>query len=312
MGRITAFSREFHVYKPVMPEGDTLYRAAETLRKALLGKQVRSFESSVPEVAQVANRVRITGRVVSSVEARGKHLLITLSEAPPGDEEATGTERADSDYVLHTHMRMNGSWHLYRPEERWQKPARLAVVTIHTEDFVAPCFSAPVVELLSARQAERHPDLSALGPDAMTESFDAAEARARMRRRGDAEIGVALLNQRVMAGVGNVYKSEVMFVKGVSPFARVADLSDEVLDGLIAESHRLMRLNDRRGGRRTRFTLNAREKLWVYGRSGEPCYRCGETIRMRRQGLDARSTYYCPGCQEARTASEDAAPSDDS
>jgi endonuclease VIII len=263
-----------------MPEGDTIYRAAATLRRALLGKTVTRFETSVDSVAAVDAQTPVAGRTVDTVEARGKHLLITFG-----------------DLVLHTHMRMTGSWHIYRPGEPWQKPAHQAHVTIYTDEFVAPCFTAPVVELLTARQAARHPDLTALGPDAITEEFDASEARARMRQRPEVEIGVALLNQRVMAGVGNVYKSEVLFLKRVSPFHKVGELSDETLDALIAESHRLLRLNTTGGRRRTRFGLSERDRLWVYGRSGEPCRQCGTRIQMRRQGLDARSTYYCPVCQ---------------
>jgi endonuclease-8 len=192
---------------------------------------------------------------------------------------------------------MTGSWHLYRPGERWQKPSHRAVVVIETPDFVAPCFSAPVVELLTEWQAKRHPDLVELGPDAITQEFDPEEAKRRMRRRPDVEIGVALLDQRAMAGVGNVFKSEVLFLKRVSPFLKVGELPDEVLESVIQEARRLLLLNRERGSRRTHFGLDERERLWVYGRSGEPCRVCGQTLRMRRQGLDARSTYYCPECQ---------------
>jgi endonuclease-8 len=193
---------------------------------------------------------------------------------------------------------MTGSWHVYRPGERWQKPERYAKVVIHTDAFVAPCFSAPVVELLTEWQLQRHTDLQELGPDAMTAEFDAEEATQRILRRPDVEIGVALMNQRLMAGVGNVYKSEVLFMLRVSPFAKVKDLGEEVVEQLVAESNRFLRLNQDRGSRRTVFGLSDRDRLWAYGRSGEPCRVCGETIRMRRQGLDARSTYYCPHCQQ--------------
>lgn len=274
-----------------MPEGDTIYRTAATLRKALLDRSVTRFETTLAVVAAVAERTPVAGRSVAEVEARGKHLLIHFRiQAAP--------ENADADLVLHTHMRMTGSWHIYRPGERWQKAERLAVVTIHTPEFVAPCFSAPVVELLTARQAEQHPELVSLGPDAITNEFDAAEAFRRLRARPETEIGVALLNQRLMSGVGNVYKSEVLFVRRVSPFREVAELDDEVLGGLISESHRLLRLNRGGGIRRTHFDLNDRNRLWVYGRTGQPCRVCGTRIRMRRQGADARSTYFCPACQD--------------
>lgn len=286
-----------------MPEGDTLYRAATTLRKALLGRTVTQFESSVPGVSVVDDRTPVAGRVISAVEARGKHLLITLSAPPPATRsEATDAQPVESpatlpDLVLHTHLRMTGSWHLYRPGERWQKPERYAKVVIHTDEFVAPCFSAPVVELLTEWQAQRHTDLQELGPDAMTVEFDAEEAKQRILRRPELEIGVALMNQRLMAGVGNVYKSEVLFMLRVSPFAKVGELGEARVEQLVAESHRLLRLNENRGSRRTVFGLSERDRLWAYGRSGEPCRVCGTTIRMRRQGLDGRSTYYCPHCQ---------------
>lgn len=283
-----------------MPEGDTLYRTAVTLRKALAGRTVTRFESSVPGVSVVDDRTPVAGRVVSKVEARGKHLLITFSlpAQTPAEPQTTGAPEAATDLILHTHLRMTGSWHVYRPGERWQKPERYAKVVIHTEAFVVPCFSAPVVELLTAWQLQRHADLQELGPDAMTAEFDAEEAKQRILRRPEVEIGVALMNQRLMAGVGNVYKSEVLFLLRVSPFARVAELGPEVIEQLVAESHRLLRLNQDRGSRRTLFNLSERDRLWVYGRSGEPCRVCGTPIRMRRQGLDARSTYYCPSCQQ--------------
>ena len=282
-----------------MPEGDTLYRAATMLRKALLGKTLTRFETSLDTVARVDEDTPVAGRTVAAIEARGKHLLITLA-APDGDAAAqSATSSRRQPLVLHTHLRMTGSWHIYRPGEAWQKPARYAKVVLHTADFVVPCFSAPVVELLTERQAQRHPQLVELGPDAITEEFDADEALARMRRRPEVEIAVALLDQRLLAGVGNVYKSEVLFIRRVSPFARVGELSEESLLGLIAESHRLLCLNRERGSRRTVFGLSERDRLWVYGRSGEPCRVCGEPVRMRRQGFEARSTYFCPHCQSA-------------
>lgn len=308
-----------------MPEGDTLYRTAVVLRKALLDREITRFETSVEAVAAVDARTPVAGRTVTAIEARGKHLLISLGENVKSNAPAGGGEEAESQgstpnvepprghptpnaegptpgaqrstLVLHTHLRMTGSWHVYRPGERWQKPERYAKVVLHTDAFVAPCFSAPVVELLTEWQARRHSDLVTLGPDAIAEDFDPEEARRRMRRRPEVPIGVALLDQRAMAGVGNVYKSEVLFLKQTSPFLKVEELEDETLDALIAESHRLLRLNRSGGSRRTSFGLNERERLWVYGRSGEPCRVCGATIRMRRQGMDARSTYYCPRCQ---------------
>lgn len=272
-----------------MPEGDTLFRTATTLRKALLDRKVTRFETSLPTVATTDENYRAAGRVITRVEAKGKHLLITFG---PGE----GAARA-MPLVLHTHLRMTGSWHIYRPGEAWQKPAHRAVAVIHTEEWIAPCFSAPIVELLTEARANRLKSVVELGPDAITEEFDAEEAFRRMRGFPDQPIGVAIMNQRLLAGVGNVYKSEVLFLRRMSPFVQVRDLPDADLQALIAESHRLLMLNRERGERQTHFGLDQRAKLWAYGRSGDPCRVCGQKIRMRRQGIDARSTYYCPLCQ---------------
>lgn len=294
-----------------MPEGDTLYRTAVTLRKALQGRVVTRFDTSVETVAVVDRNFPVAGRTLSAIEARGKHLLITFTPsegaaAPPTEQSeitipSVGTpdlqQPGSPVLVLHTHLRMTGSWHIYRPNERWQKPERYAKVVLYTDAFVAPCFSAPVVELLTERQASRHPDLVELGPDAMTDRFDPEEAFTRLRRHAGVPIGVALMNQRLMAGVGNVYKSEILFTQRVSPFAPVRDLEDACLRALVAEASRLLRLNRGRTVRRTVFGLSEHDRLWVYGRSGQPCRLCGETVRMRRQGTDARSTYFCPRCQ---------------
>jgi endonuclease-8 len=288
-----------------MPEGDTIYRTAETLRRALGGKPVTRFETAVPGAAAVARRDRVEGRLVQAVESRGKHLLMVLRReeaepplgAPVPTATAVGLALHASDLVLHTHLGMDGAWHIYRPHERWRKAPHLAVVVVGVPDMVAACFAAPVVELLTAREVARHPLLASLGPDAITLDFDAAEARRRMLAEPDLEIGVALMNQRAMAGVGNVFKSEVLFLRRVSPFVRVAELPPEALDALIAESHRLLRLNRDGRMRRTRSALDPDARLWVYGRSRLPCRVCGTRIQMRRQGPDARSTYFCPRCQ---------------
>lgn len=245
----------------------------------------------------------VLGRVVHAIEARGKNLLIVFRQ--PGDDgeairssDSLNLDLFDTDLVLHSHLRMTGSWHIYRHGEAWQKPERYAKVAIETATFVVVCFSAPLVELLSAREAARHPQLAALGPDAMTSQFDPTAAQARIRQRPDVPIGVAIMSQSAMAGVGNEFKSEIFFIRRVDPFALVGDLSDDILDGLILESHKLLQLNEHSNSRRTRFALNSRERGWVYGRAGEPCRVCGERIRVRRQGMDGRTTYYCPECQK--------------
>jgi endonuclease-8 len=264
-----------------MPEGDTILRAARTLHQALAGRTVTRFTSTLPRVAGGARHHRIEGREVSAVEARGKHLIVRFAGGP----------------ALHTHMRMTGSWHLYRVGSRWQKSASQARAVIEAGDRVAVCFAAPVVEWLTPGQEAAHEPLRTLGPDVLADDFAAAAARANLRATAGREVGEALLEQRALAGIGNVYKSETLFLCGVSPFAPVASLDDAALDRVIATARRLMRASvAATGGRRTRDTLGA-DRLWVYRRSGRPCLRCGETIRMRRQGEQGRSTYWCPRCQ---------------
>jgi endonuclease-8 len=186
---------------------------------------------------------------------------------------------------------------VYQAGVPWKKPARFAKVVLRVDGVAAPCFSAPVVELLTAREVARHPALTRLGPDAIAEAFDADEVRARMKARPDLTIAEGLLLQQALAGVGNVFKSEILFLERVNPFTRIGDLSDEVLDRLIAQSRRLLLFNRRPGFRQTRATLDPEGRIWVYRRSGRLCYECSTPIQVRRQGEDARSTYYCPRCQ---------------
>ena len=267
-----------------MPEGDTIFRAAAGLRKALGGKVVTGFRSDVATVAPRATAV--VGRTVGSIDAYGKHLLVRFTAAD-GD-----------DLVLHSHMQMDGSWHIYRTGERWWRGPSHARAVIETADFVAPCFDAPTVELLTERELARHPWMRSLGPDVMAEDFDEGAALARLRARADAPIGVAIVDQRAFAGVGNVYKSEVLFIQRVSPFAAVGELSDEVLRGIITESRTQLRAN-RTGAwpRTTRPSARRGEELWVYGRAGRACRACGVAVTLRRQGDAGRATYYCPSCQ---------------
>ncbi len=234
----------------------------------------RSAVAAVDEAA-------LAGRTVEAVESRGKNLLIRL----------------DDGRVLHTHMRMTGSWHVYRPGERWQRPARQARVVLETARYVAVCFSAPVVELLTPGGERRHPALSRLGPDVLSTGFDRDEARRRLRARGELPVGEAILAQDALAGIGNIYKSETLFLCGADPFRRIRELSDAELDRIVERARVLMSANLGAGPRSTRGGAGGSPRLWVYRRSGRPCRRCGTTIRMRRQGTDARSTYWCPRCQ---------------
>jgi endonuclease-8 len=270
-----------------VPEGDTIHRTAARLARALAGKKVVRFESTVPELA----RARVEGCVVTAVEARGKHLAV----------------RFDDGHVLLSHMRMTGSWHLYRPHEKWWQPAHLARVVIGVgpekgdDPLLAVCFAAPVVRLVREEQAER--ELATLGPDVVAERFapDVAVAEAITRLRaggGDRPIGVAIMDQRALAGVGNVYKSEVLFAERVSPLAPVASLDDRVLAAIVARARALMRRNLRADqGMRTTTRGLSGDRHAVYRRQGLPCPRCGAPIARIVQGDLRRSTYYCPRCQ---------------
>jgi endonuclease-8 len=273
-----------------MPEGDTIFRAAQALHRALAGHTVTRFESVYPALTRVAEDRPVVGRTVESVSARGKHLLIAFS----------------GDLVLRTHMRMNGSWHLYRPGIRWQRPARDMRVLLATADAVAVGFNVPVAELLTTRDLARHKELSALGPDLLAAAFDRTEVVRRMRGRGRDAIGDVLLNQRVVAGVGNVFKSEILFLGGIDPFTAVSALGDVDLERLADIARQQLAANVLTSsqtlspsvGRRTTRSLDPNKKLWVYGRGGKPCRRCGTTIQAKKTGLDARLTYWCPHCQK--------------
>ena len=275
-----------------MPEGDTIFRAARTLDRALAGKPVVRFESVLPALSRIHDDHPVTGRTVERVRSIGKHLLMQFS----------------GDLTLRSHMRMNGSWHIYRPGETWHRSRLDMRVVVAVEDFVAVGFNIPVAEFLMGREVERHDELRRLGPDLLGETFDSDAAVARARERPAMEIGDALLNQRVMAGVGNVYKSEVLFARGVNPFRAVASLTDEELQGLVETARRLLLANvgaglspmtTYTGHRRTTRRDDPSERLHVYGRARLPCRRCGNAIEVRAQGPDARLTYWCPGCQKA-------------
>lgn len=267
-----------------MPEGDTIWRTAQTLHATLAGRTLAAFASVLPAVEAAAARLQLVGRVVESVEARGKHLLVHFAGGP----------------ALHTHLGMHGGWYVYRAGNP-RAAGRGARARLATAEAVALCFGAPLVELLSATELAEHTGLARLGPDLLDPSFDAATARERLRRVGDEPIGVALLDQTALAGIGNVYKSETLFLCGVDPRRRVADLDAATLDALIAMAASLLRRNLGPDMRRTTPTP-ARERLWVYERAGEPCRRCGTpVIRIIQGGPHTarlpRATWLCPTCQ---------------
>jgi endonuclease-8 len=263
-----------------MPEGDTIAQSARTLASVLVGRTVTGFRSVVTGVQVRAAALSVVRSEVTAVESRGKHLLIHFSGGA----------------VLRTHMRMTGSWHLYRVGSRWQKPHHQARVIVEAGDVLAVCFSAPEVEVLSAGEAAAHAGLGRLGPDLLAAEFDEAAALTRLRAAGEQPIADALLDQSIVAGIGNVYKSEVLFIERVSPFAPVASLDDDTLQRLLLTARRQLQRNVGSDRRRTTDDRQ-RSALWVYERAGQPCARCGTPIRRILQGQHARSTYWCPRCQ---------------
>ncbi len=276
-----------------MPEGDTIYRAARTLQTALAGQVVTRFETGLAQLASLDRDEPIAGRTVDHVAAVGKHLLMTLSGG----------------LVLRTHMRMNGSWHIYRPGERWQMPPRAMRILVGTADWVAVAFNVYVAEFVRADQMHRHRPVATLGPDLLGD-FDAAQALQRVRQGPARALHDVLLDQRVIAGIGNVYKSEILFLSLQHPDTATSHVSDEEWLALMELARRLLRANvaessgqaieTYRGLRRTTGRMNAEERLWVYSRGGQPCRKCGTAIASRKDGDNARVTYWCPACQPLR------------
>jgi endonuclease-8 len=271
-----------------MPEGDTIYRTATVLRRVLLGGVVRrALAQPGPGLARVPDLSVLVGSTVDAVESRGKHLLIGFSDGR----------------WLRTHLRMRGSWHRYRPGEPWRLPNRRAVCVLETDSAVAVCFDAPVLELLSEAELERHDLLRALGPDLLAPEPDFDEAMRRLRERSSMPIGEALLDQRVAAGIGNAIKSEALFMERTDPWAPVSAFSDAELRAVLLRASRLLAANTGGGRRVTTAVARPGESVWVYRRTGRPCRRCGTLIQARRQGEDARTTYWCHHCQPGRSRS---------
>ena len=275
-----------------MPEGDTIFRTARALGRALNGKPITVFRSTFPLLTRFNDDTPLAGQLVESVESRGKWLLIHFSGG--------GT--------LATHMLMSGSWHIYRPGERWQLSRIHMRIVIENSDYLAVGFRVPVARMHTAQSLARDPKIPPPALDVLSPEFDTATAARRILAHSNEEIGDVLLHQEVLAGVGNVFKSEVCFVTGINPFCKVAALGREQVAALIAAARKLVAANVLEdsgdsivtyGGRKRRTTHESDPgaSLWVYGRKSEPCRRCGEPIRRRIQGPDARVTFWCPGCQ---------------
>jgi len=280
-----------------VPEGDTIYRSARALGRALVGKPITRFATEYAQIARANDDLPFVGQILERIEARGKWLLIFLS----GIGEAGGQ-------ILATHMLMSGSWHIYRPGERWQEPRSNARIVLETDDFVAVAFRVPVAKVYTAESLARETKIPPAASDVLKPDFDGAAAVERLRSFADEEIAHVLLRQSVLAGVGNVFKSEICFLEGISPFAPVHSLPVGKLESVVATARRLLAANvlEDSGNqivtfqgrkRRTTRSANPGESLWVYGRKNEPCRRCGTLIQRCLQGPNARSTYWCPVCQ---------------
>jgi endonuclease-8 len=275
-----------------VPEGDTIWRAARTLQRAIGGRVVTRFETVLVKLARVNEDTPLAGRVVEGVESAGKWMVMRFS----------------GDLILLTHMLMSGSWHIYRPGERWKRSRYEMRIVIETAEWLAVAFTVPVAEFHTEATLARRDGFRTLGPQVLEAGFDAEQAVANLRSRPELEIGVALMTQRLVAGMGNVFKSEVCFACGVNPFRTVASLSDEDLRALMSAAVKLMKANitERSGDpivtyfgmRRTTGRNDTSENYWVYHRTGKPCRKCAAAIMGRKHGIDARSSFWCPACQK--------------
>ena len=263
-----------------MPEGDTVHKLSVRLHAALAGARARSVD--VPACYAPA----LSGRRFLGVDCRGKHLFI----------------RFDNALAVRVHLGMYGSWHRYAPGEPWKKPARQARLVFRTEKAVLVCFNAREVALLRDEGLAERDLAHRLGPDLLDPQagLEAIQARVRQLAGPGTPLADVLLDQRIAAGIGNVYKSEVLCLEGVYPLALLGQVDDERLDALYARAADLLRRNLGGGPRATRPGGEGRERLWVYRRAGRPCLRCGTKVQLTRWGRGLRATYWCPSCQAAR------------
>jgi len=251
-----------------MAEGDTILRAARRIEAGVGGQEVR-VRAGNPR-GRAAGVERLDGRRLERVDSHGKHLLLHFDEL-----------------VLHSHLGMSGSWHLYRAEAPWSKPASAAWAILRGEENEAVQFGGPTLRILTTGQLRSDPALARLGPDILAPSFDAAAAARAFRASPEQELGDALLDQRLVAGIGNIFKSEACFAARTSPWQPIGKISDDELCHTLEAARRLMRES----------VANGRPDRAVYRRAGHPCLRCGTPISARGQGDANRRTYWCPRCQ---------------
>ncbi|AZG44872.1 DNA-formamidopyrimidine glycosylase family protein [Gordonia insulae] len=263
-----------------MPEGDTVYAAATRLRAALDGERLVYTQFRVPSLATAD----LSGRTVTSVRSVGKHLLIDVSG--PDDHPENGA------VSIHSHLKMEGAWHVHPLGRRWRRPGFQARVVLRTDRREAVGFDLGVLEVLTDPDSA----LSYLGPDLLAVDWDRAEAIHRIESVPDEKIGIALLDQRLVAGIGNVYRSEICFLRGVLPTRAVRDVE---VGAAVDLSRRLLWSNRERTARTTTGQTAANARMWVYGRRGQWCRKCGTPIERGDLGPigEDRVIYFCPHCQ---------------
>jgi endonuclease-8 len=255
-----------------MAEGDSILRLARRLDEALAGGRVSVRTPGRRRPTGLAT-AQLDGRVLESVESRGKHLLIHF----------------DDGLVLHSHLGMRGSWQIYEGDEKWRRPARDAWIAIAGNGIEAVNFGGSMVRISTEAQLRRDPRLARLGPDVLADDFDPAAVIDRMRAiTPDIELGEALLGQRLVAGIGNIFKSEGCFEARIDPAQRLGSLGDEQISAVLQATRRLM----------LEAVETGRQPHRVYRGADRPCPRCGTAIRSRAQGDSARITYWCPKCQQ--------------
>jgi len=251
-----------------LAEGDIVLRAARRLEQTLGGAEV-SVSSPNPR-GRIAGLERLDGRRLDGVGAHGKNLLLRFG-----------------DLVLHSHLGMNGAWHVYRRGGTWRKPAGAAWAVLRGERWEAVQFGGPTLRVLRASAVRLDPQLGGLGPDILAEDFDLAEAVRSLRGASETELGEALLDQRRIAGIGNIFKSEACFAARLDPWRQVAGSSDADLERVLLAAREQMQ----------RAVAEGRHERAVYRRAGRPCPVCGAPIASRGQGDANRTTYWCPNCQ---------------
>ncbi len=232
---------------------------------------------------------RVVGRRLITIVAQGKHLVMTFADD-------TSVKPA---LALHTHMRMTGSWHVYERDARWHKSKRQARFVITAGDRVAVCFNVPIATLDTERAVLGDRSLTELGPDVLAETLDLSDVPRRIAARQPTTVGELLLDQRVVAGIGNVYRCEGLFLAGLDPWASPSSLSDSLLVALVRRCAELMRTNMARPF--ARDTGGGASRPWVYGRTGRPCRRCSTTVKSALLGSPVRRVYWCPNCQPAQS-----------